>query len=103
MIAEYKGSNGKPADIPAEVLSQMQFRVLIGQAGPNRSTVLCRDYTWNSKNNRWTLEYALVNARIQLRDKSQVYVSTLYESMVLVGHPLAIVPMKSKGKGAAHA
>lgn len=104
MIAEYKGNNGQPPVIQTEVMAQMQFRVLIGHAGPNRSTVLCRDYHWNVKNNRWTLDYALTNTRVQHKDKSQQYVSTLYESMVIIGHPMTIVPMKSTAKaGGAHA
>ena len=98
MLAEYKGQNGRPAEIPPEVMREMHFRVLIGHAGKDRSSVVCRDYTWNSKNNRWTLEYALVNARIYLKDKSQVYVSTLYETMVIVGHPMTIIPMKVQGR-----
>ena len=95
MIAEYKGNNSLPPVIPPEVMAQMRYRVLIGHAGPNRSTVLCGDHHWNSKNNRWTLEYALTSARVQHKDKSQQYVSTLYESMVIIGHPMTIVPMKS--------
>lgn len=103
MIAEYKGTNGRPAEIPPEVMRELHFRVLIGHAGKDRSSVLCRGYTWNTKNNRWTLEYALASARIYLKDKSQVFVSTLYESMVVIGHPMTIVPMKAQGtNGGAH-
>ena len=103
MIAEYKGQNGRPAEIPPEVMREMHFRVLIGHAGKDRSSLLCRGYTWNDKNNRWTLEYALVNSRIYLKDKSQLLVSTLYETMVIVGHPMTIIPMKAQGRnGGSH-
>jgi len=95
MIAEYKGKDGLPAQIPPEVMAEMRFRVLIGHAGPHRSMVLCRDYNWNKLRNRWYLRYVLTNARRQTKDKVQVYVSTLYGEMQVVDHPMTIVPMKS--------
>jgi hypothetical protein len=102
MIAEYKGANGQPPQIPPEVVANLHHRVMIGHAGPNRSTALCGDFHWKAKNNRWTLNYVLVHSRVKLKGGAELLVSTLYESMQITGHPMTIVPLKASGQEGRH-